>query len=156
MKILMVCLGNICRSPLAEGILQDKCRKSGLDWHIDSAGTNGFHNGEAPHYLSQKVAAKHHISLQHQVSRQFNITDIDTFDIIYALANDVLQDIKRIAGDKYDAKKIKLLMNEVHPTKHEDVPDPWYGNEEGYHNVYAMLDKACDAVLKNNSTLQNL
>jgi protein-tyrosine phosphatase len=156
MKILMVCLGNICRSPMAEGILQNKCTKAELDWLIDSAGTNGFHNGEAPHHLSQKVAALHHINLQHQISRQFTVADIENFDIIYALANDVLQDIKKIAGQKYDASKIKLLMNELHPNKNIDVPDPWYGNEQGYHEVYTMLDKACDAVLKNNCTLQKM
>ena len=107
MKILMVCLGNICRSPLAEGILQDKAFSAGLTWNIESAGTNS-----------------------------------------YALADDVLEEIKRIAGTKFDSAKAGLLMNELYPGKNMDVPDPWYGPEPGYHEAYKLIDKACEAIIE--------
>jgi protein-tyrosine phosphatase len=155
MKILLVCLGNICRSPLAEGILKNKCSKAGLNWHIDSAGTNGFHNGEAPHPLSQKVALANGINIQQQISRKITTKDIEQNDVIFALANDVLLDIKRITGNKFNSQKIKLLMNESEPNSNKDVPDPWYGAEDGYHEVFALIDTACEAIVKNYSTFKN-
>ena len=147
LRILMVCLGNICRSPLAEGILREKARAAGLDWEVDSAGTNGYHTGEAPHRLSQKVARQHGIDIGHQRARQFTTADFQRFDKIYALAGDVVDDIRRISGRQFDPKKVDLLMNEVHPGKDEDVPDPWYGPEPGYHEVYAMIDDAADKII---------
>lgn len=147
MKILMVCLGNICRSPLAEGILQDKAFKAGLTWSIESAGTNNYHTGEPPHHLSQKVARVNGIDISHQRARRFSANDFATYDKIYALAGDVLDEIKRIAKDKFDPAKVGLLMNEIHPGKNIDVPDPWYGPEPGYHEVYTMLDRVCDTII---------
>ncbi|GGB19112.1 protein-tyrosine-phosphatase [Puia dinghuensis] len=143
----MVCLGNICRSPLAEGILQEKARTAGLDWTIDSAGTNGYHIGEAPHHLSQKVARHHGIDISRQRSRRFTAADFQHFDKIYAMAGDVIDDMRRIAGHHFDPSKVELLMNEVHPGKDEDVPDPWYGPEPGYHEVYDMIDTAADHII---------
>src|SRR5215510_15835414 len=97
MKILMVCLGNICRSPLAEGILQEKAWKAGLKWSVESAGTNGYHTGEAPHRLSQKVAKSNGIDISKQRSRNFVPEDLKRFDKIYAMSIDVIDDMKRIA-----------------------------------------------------------
>lgn len=148
MKILMVCLGNICRSPLAEGILQQKVQEAGLDWVIDSAGTNGYHVGEAPHPLSQKVARLHGIDISCQKARRFTAADFKNFDKIYALAGDVLDEIMRIARKDFDPEKAGLLMNELYPGKDLDVPDPWYGAEPGYHEAYKMIDAACDAVIR--------
>ena len=148
MKILMVCLGNICRSPLAEGILQEKAFKSGLSWSVESAGTNGYHTGEAPHLLSQKVAKINGIDISHQRSRNFIAEDFEIFDKIYALAEDVLDDIKRIAGKRFDAAKADLLLNELYPGENMDVPDPWYGPERGYHEVYKMIEKVCDVIVE--------
>ena len=147
MKILMVCLGNICRSPLAEGILREKARRAGLGWEIDSAGTNGYHNGEAPHHLSQKVARLNGLDISTQRSRRFTADDFQHFDKIYAMAGDVIDDMRRIAGKKFDPAKVDLLMNEVHPGKDQDVPDPWYGPEPGYHEVYKMLSTAADKII---------
>jgi protein-tyrosine phosphatase len=152
MKILMVCLGNICRSPLAEGILQDKAFKAGLTWSVESAGTESYHIGEAPHRLSQKVAKLNGIDICNQRARRFTAEDFDIYDKIYALAGDVLDEIKRIAGRKFDATKADLLLNELHPGQNEDVPDPWYGPEPGYHEVYELIDKACDAVIEKYAT----
>jgi len=148
MTILMVCLGNICRSPLAEGILQDKAWKAGLTWSVESAGTNGYHAGEAPHRLSQKVALQHGIDISQQRARKFVAADFDHFDKIYALAGDVLDEMKHIAGNKYDEQKVDLLMNELYPGKNKDVPDPWYGPEPGYHEAYNMMEKACEKIIE--------
>lgn len=147
MKILMVCLGNICRSPLAEGILQQKAMEAGLNWTVESAGTNGYHTGEPPHHLSQKVAKLNGIDISRQRSRKFTAADFDTYDKIYAMAEDVLHDMKRIAKDRYDASRCTLLMNELYPGKNMDVPDPWYGPEPGYHEVYALIEKACEKIV---------
>jgi protein-tyrosine phosphatase len=148
MKILMVCLGNICRSPLAEGILEHKIKQAGLGWQVDSAGTNGYHIGDAPHRLSQKVAKLNGIDICNQKARQFVKEDFDSFDKIYALADDVLDEIKWIAKEKYNPKKVDLLLNELHPGKNYSVPDPWYGPESGYHEVYKLIEVACDAIIK--------
>lgn len=149
MKILMVCLGNICRSPLAEGILQKKADEAGLNWVVESAGTNGFHTGEAPHQLSQKVARLNGIDISRQVSRKFTAEDFDHYDKIYAMADDVALEIKRIAGRKFTDKKVDYFLNELEPGKNSNVPDPWYGDEDGYVEVYDLINKACDAIIKN-------
>jgi protein-tyrosine phosphatase len=148
MKILMVCLGNICRSPLAEGILQQKVKQHHLNWVVDSAGTNGIHVGEAPHKLSQKVAKVNGINISQQISRQFFATDFEEYDKIYVMANDVMEEVKRIADNKFDANKVDYFLNELHPGQNKDVPDPWYGNEDGYVNVYDLIDKTCDAIIE--------
>jgi protein-tyrosine phosphatase len=148
MKILMVCLGNICRSPLAEGILQDKAFKAGLNWSVESAGTNSYHTGDCPHHLSQKVAKLNGIDISRQRARRFVPEDFERYDKIYALAGDVMNDIGYIAKNKFDGEKIDLLMNELYPGRNLDVPDPYYGSEAGYHEVYKMLDKVCDKIIE--------
>jgi len=148
MKILMVCLGNICRSPLAEGILDDKAKKAGLDWTVDSAGTNHYHTDEPPHKLSQKVAKMNGIDISNQMCRQFRKEDMLNFDKIYAMDNDVYADIKHISGESWDASKTDLLMNEIYPGENVDIPDPWYGTEPDYQFAYEMIDKACDAIIQ--------
>jgi protein-tyrosine phosphatase len=148
MKILMVCLGNICRSPIAEGVLQDKAFKAGLPWSVESAGTHGLHNGDPPHYLSQKVARQNGIDICNQKSRRFVAEDFDRFDKIYAMAEDVLFDIRQIARKKFDKSKAELLMNELYPGKNREVPDPWSGPEEEYHYAFQLIDAACDAIIK--------
>ncbi|MDX1954086.1 MAG: low molecular weight protein-tyrosine-phosphatase [Chitinophagaceae bacterium] len=151
MRILMVCLGNICRSPLAEGILQHKAKKAGLNWIVESAGTNGYHNGEAPHHLSQKVARLNGIDISQQRSRKLHPDDFDKYDKIYVMAEEVLADIKRLAKNKFDPAKTEFLMNELHPGKNLDIPDPWYGPEPGYHEVFKMIEEACEAVIRNHT-----
>jgi protein-tyrosine phosphatase len=143
----MVCLGNICRSPLAEGILKHKAREAGLDWTIESAGTNGYHVGEPPHRLSQKVARLNGIDICDQKARRFVKADMQRYDRIYAMADDVVDDIRRIAGNQYDENKVDLFLNELHPGKDLSVPDPWYGEEPGYHEVYQLINEACDAII---------
>jgi protein-tyrosine phosphatase len=147
MKILMVCLGNICRSPMAEGILEHKAKKAGLNWVIDSAGTNGYHIGEPPHRLSQKVVKLNGIDICHQRARQFVPDDFERYDKIYALAEDVIDEIRWIAGEKYDPAKVDLLLNELHPGKNLSVPDPWYGTEPDFHKVYKIINEVCDHII---------
>jgi protein-tyrosine phosphatase len=143
----MVCLGNICRSPLAEGILQEKVKKAGLDWVVDSAGTNHYHTGDAPHPLSQKIALINGIDISQQRARRFTTEDLTQFDKIYALAGDVLNDIQRITGNKFDSTKVDLLLNEQYPGKNLDVPDPYYGGEPDFHEVFELLDEVCDQLI---------
>lgn len=147
MKILMVCLGNICRSPLAEGILRHKASAAGLNWEVDSAGTESFHVGEQPHRLSRKVAALHGMDISGYRARQLKADDFHRYDKLYALAPDVYRDMEHIAPDREAMKKVDLLMNEVVPGKDLPVPDPWYGPEAGYHEAYELIDKACDHII---------
>lgn len=151
----MVCLGNVCRSPLAEGILQHKAFQAGLKWSVESAGTNSYHTGDPPHPLSQKVAKMNGIDICNQRARRFVPEDFEVFDKIYALAGDVIHDIRFIAGKKFDAAKVELLMNELYPGKNMDVPDPWYGPEPGYHKVFKLIDEACDAIIAKYSSQHN-
>jgi protein-tyrosine phosphatase len=148
MKILMVCLGNICRSPLAEGLLQQRAKEAGLHWQVDSAGTNGYHNGEAPHPLSQKVARQNGIDISRQKSRKITAADFGRFDIIYAMADDVMHDMRRIAGNRFDETKAKLFLEEQFPGEGREVPDPWYGPEAGYHEVFELIDENCKVIVE--------
>lgn len=155
MKILMVCLGNICRSPIAEGILQQKAIKAGLNWVVESAGTNGYHTGEAPHDLSIKVALQNGVDISQQRSRKFTAADFEQYDKIYAMANDVLDDMKSIAKNKYDATKTNLLLNELFAGQNQDVPDPWSRPEKEYHLVFDLIDKACQQIINKSQPSKN-
>ena len=148
MTILMVCLGNICRSPLAEGILQQKIKAAGLNWTVDSAGTNGYHVNEAPHRLSQKVAKKRGLDISKQVCRRFVIEDFERFDKIYVMAADVTDEMRELTGSKFDDSKIDLLLNELYPGENKDIPDPWYGPEAGYEEVFDMIEEACEVIIR--------
>lgn len=152
MKILMVCLGNICRSPLAEGILQDKALKAGLNWQVDSAGTNGYHTGEPPHHLSIKVARENGIDISKQRSKKFTAADFEVYDLIYAMAGDVLDDMKKIGRNNFDSAKVRLFLEESFPGESKDVPDPWYGSEEGYHEVFEIISNNCNNIIKKFTT----
>jgi protein-tyrosine phosphatase len=148
MKILFVCLGNICRSPLAEGIFKSKTEKAGLHWEIDSAGTAGYHVGESPHRLSQKTAKSYGVDISNQKCRQFNAADMDNFDKIYCMDSDNYNEVKRISGSKWDATKTALLLESLYPGKNKSVPDPWYGEEPDYQKVYLLIERACVSILE--------
>ena len=151
MRVLMVCLGNICRSPLAEGVLQYQATLAGLDIQVDSAGTAGYHIGEAPHVLSQKVAQMNGIDIGGHRGRQFSKEDMDRYDRIYVMDAENYNDVRRAAGAKWNSSKVDLLLNELYPGENRGVPDPWYGEEDGYHAVYGMVDKACRNIIKKYS-----
>lgn len=140
MKVLMVCLGNICRSPLAEGILKSKVDTAKI--FVDSAGTAGYHIGNAPDPRSIKVAQNHNIDISSQVCRRFIVSDFDTFDLIYAMDKSNYGNIIGMARNKADAEKVKLLLNEIDATDQE-VPDPYYDADDGFETVFQLIDKAC-------------
>lgn len=146
MKVLMVCLGNICRSPLAEGILQQKVIEAGLKWEVDSAGTGHYHIGEPPHPLSQKVAKLNGIDISTQRCRQFEAADMERFDLIYVMDHDNFREVKRISGEKWNESKTELILNEVN-NSNDAVPDPWYGTEKDYHHVFDLLSAACENII---------
>lgn len=148
MKILMVCLGNICRSPIAEGILKHKAKQLGLDWQIDSAGTNGYHIGEAPHRFSQKVCLEHGIDISQQRARRFTVKDFEEYDIIYALALDVYREIEKIGGRQSQMNKVHLFLSELKEGSTESVPDPWYGDESGYLPVFDIIEQTCTRIIE--------
>jgi len=143
MRILMVCLGNICRSPLAEGILQSKVS---ADVKVDSAGTAAYHVGELPDSRSITVAKKYGIDLTNQRARKFTVNDFDTFDLIYAMDESNYQDILTLARNTEEKLKVKLILNEVDLNSNQSVPDPYYGGNNGFENVYQLLDEACQII----------
>jgi protein-tyrosine phosphatase len=147
MRILMVCLGNICRSPIAEGVLRHKIAQYGLDWEVASAGTYSYHIGEVPHKHSQKVCKLNGIDISSQRARKFQATDFDHYDKIYAMAGDVYEEILQIAGNKVVHEKLDHFLNELEEGSNGSVPDPWYGDEAGYTPVYQLIEKTCEAII---------
>lgn len=148
-SILMVCLGNICRSPLAEGILSEKLE--GTDHYVDSAGTSSHHQGEKPDPRSVAIAQKFNIDIADQRSRQFQFTDFDTFDHILVMDKSNLKNILALARTEEDKEKVSLIMDELEDPLRQEVPDPYYGGDHGFENVYHMLNEACDAFIKRNN-----
>lgn len=137
----MVCLGNICRSPLAEGILKSKINNLGLDHIVDSAGTSDWHVGNQPHKGSIHIANENGIDVSDQKSRQFTVNDFQVFDLILAMDSDNYQNIIKLATDESDKEKVKLMLNYAHPGKNMAVPDPYY--TDNFQEVYDLLDLAC-------------
>lgn len=147
-RILMVCLGNICRSPLAEGILQNKANKAGVSIEVDSAGTAAYHAGERPDIRSQEIARKHGIDLSKQRARKFVTADFDTFDLIFVMDQANYADVIAKARHDQDINKVSLILNKAFPGSNRQVPDPYYGGKDGFQHVYNLLDSACDTIIK--------
>ena len=143
-NVLMVCLGNICRSPLAEGILRSKTDPKKV--YVDSAGTGDYHVGDPPDSRSIAVAKKHKLDITSQRGRQFSIQDFDHFDHIYVMDTFNYADVIAMARTEDDKKKVKLILDEIFPGENVDVPDPYQGLAEGFKNVYKMLDEACEII----------
>lgn len=139
----MVCLGNICRSPLAEGIMLKLIREQQLNIEVDSAGTAGYHIGECPDKRSTANAKKHGVDLSPLVARQFSAGDFDVFDKIYVMDHSNRKNVLALARNKADEAKVDLLLNELHPGEHREVPDPYFGGEQGFEDVFVMVEKAC-------------
>lgn len=153
MKILMVCLGNICRSPLAEGIMKKKIKEHDLAWEVDSAGTGSWHAGEKADERSIAVAAKYNIDINDQRARQLKAEDIQKYDLIFAMDSSNYRNIQSLTTSELEKEKVDLIMNLVQPGYNQNVPDPYY-NSDGFEEVYRMLDQACDKVIEHYSEPQ--
>ncbi len=140
----MVCLGNICRSPLAEGILQSKVDKNKV--RVESAGTGGWHIGELPDPRSIEVADRHHLDITNQRCRKFKQSDFDEYDIIYVMDISNLRDVRMMAGSEEDMKKVHLILDTNYLNGNTDVPDPYYEGKDGFEKVFQMLESACDKI----------
>ena len=145
MNVLMVCLGNICRSPLAHGILESKAPE---DWYIDSAGTSGWHEGERPDTRSIITAKGRGLNIDQQRSRPFLAEDFERFDVIFAMDSSNYTNITRLAPDEASKAKVRLIMNEAYPAENRQVPDPYTGGQRGFEDVYDMLELAIDKFLE--------
>ncbi len=143
-KILMVCLGNICRSPLAEGILKSKLPSE--KYIVESCGTGNYHVGNKPDQRSIDIAQKHNIDITNQRAAQFNINNFQSFDYIYVMDSSNYQNILKLTSSSNDINKVEYILNELYPDSNMEVPDPYYGGDQGFENVYQMLDKACDKI----------
>lgn len=145
-RILMVCLGNICRSPLAEGILQSKLPSD--KFTIDSAGTGNYHIGSPPDDRSIKVAEKYGLDISNQRGKQFTESDFDRFDIIYVMDSSNYENVIKKARNNKDIEKVKMILNEIYPDQNYDVPDPYTGGIQGFESTFKMLDEACSEIAK--------
>jgi protein-tyrosine phosphatase len=143
-KILMVCLGNICRSPLAEGILKSKLPDS--EFIVDSAGTSHYHIGDLPDKRSIKVAEKYGLDISDQKGRQFSVNDFDNFDIIYVMDESNFENVIKLARNPEDISKVKYILNEIYPNQNHSVPDPYTGGLQGFDTTFKMLDEACEQI----------
>lgn len=144
----MVCLGNICRSPMAEGIMKQKFKKHNLDIETDSAGFEPFHEGDKPDRRGIATMKEHGIDISNQRSRLFSSNDFDRFDYIYVMDGMNHANVMSVARDEKDRKKVDFILNKIFPGENRHVPDPYYGGDDGFERVYNMLDKACDVILK--------
>ncbi|MEI8193164.1 MAG: low molecular weight protein-tyrosine-phosphatase [Flavobacteriia bacterium] len=148
MKILMVCLGNICRSPMAEGLLRKKIQEQGLLVSVDSAGTSAHHIGQAPDARMIETAKRNGTVIEDLRARQFTAKDFLDFDRIFVMDEHNLKDVLQLTDQEAYKNKVRLLLSILPSHEISAVPDPYYGNASGFQNVYDLLDMATDAVLK--------
>lgn len=149
-RILFVCLGNICRSPLAEGIMLHLKEKHDLSVHIDSAGTAGYHIGEAPDPRTVANARRNGVDLSPLRARQFQQSDLDEFDFIYVMDKSNLKNVLSLATNDSHKQKVSLLLDAVQPGAGLEVPDPYYGGESGFENVFQLVYKACEILVNSH------
>ncbi|UOK42544.1 MULTISPECIES: low molecular weight protein-tyrosine-phosphatase [Flavobacterium] len=143
-KILMVCLGNICRSPLAEGILQSKLPKE--QFLVDSAGTGSWHVGQEPDKRSVLIAKNKGLDITNQRGRQIKKSDFDNFDYIYVMDISNYKDVMALAPNAEAKSKVTMILNELFPGENADVPDPYHGGQSGFEHVFMLLNEACEII----------
>ncbi|TXE19827.1 low molecular weight phosphotyrosine protein phosphatase [Psychroflexus gondwanensis] len=143
-RVLMVCLGNICRSPLAEGLLRSKLDTSIFE--IDSAGTSTYHQGSLPDQRSIEVASKYGLDITNQKSRPFTKKDFQSFDYIYVMDSSNYEDVINMADNKEEEDKVNLILNTIYPGENQSVPDPYHDSINGFEQVYHMLDESCSVI----------
>lgn len=150
MKILMVCLGNICRSPLADGLLRHKVNREGIKATVDSAGTANYHVGGPPDERMTETAMRNGIDISNLRARQFKATDYDEFDLIYVMDKSNYHNVTRLARNEEDIQKVKLILDELgHSNSIHEVPDPYYGGQAGFDHVFDLLNRATDVIIEN-------
>jgi protein-tyrosine phosphatase len=142
----MVCLGNICRSPLAEGIMLKLIKENNINMRVDSAGTSNFHVNEAPDKRTIVNAAKHDVDLKPLRARQFKASDFEKFDQIYVMDKSNLSNVLALASSEEHKAKVDLLLNASNPGMNLEVPDPYFGGEQGFEDVFQMVYKACQYI----------
>ncbi|WP_070138477.1 low molecular weight protein-tyrosine-phosphatase [Crocinitomix algicola] len=147
MKVLMVCLGNICRSPIAEGILRAKVAEQHLDIRTDSAGTAAYHVGNPPDSRMILTAKKNGYDISDLRARQFTVEDFDQFDLIFAMDQSNYNNILKLARNSNDEEKVRLMLNETAPGANSEVPDPYYGGDQGFQHVIDLLEEAIESFL---------
>jgi protein-tyrosine phosphatase len=147
-KILMVCLGNICRSPVAEGIMRKKIAEKNLNATVDSAGTSNFHIGEAPDKRSQKNAIKNGVNISNLRGRQFSEKDFNDFDLILTMDQSNYDSVIALATTKEQKSKVSLILNHISGSSLKEVPDPYFGGEVGFQQVFDLLDEACEEIVR--------
>ena len=140
----MVCLGNICRSPLAEGILKSKVNSKQV--FVDSAGTGSWHVGNSPDPRSIEVARLNGLDISNQKGRQFIVEDFKNFDHIYVMDNSNKENVLKLAQTEEEIQKVNLILDLIFPNENVDVPDPYYGGNLGFESVFNMLDQACEII----------
>ncbi|MFD0975965.1 low molecular weight protein-tyrosine-phosphatase [Salinimicrobium gaetbulicola] len=145
-RVLMVCLGNICRSPLAEGILKSKVDSNKVI--VDSAGTSNYHVGDLPDERSVSIAKKNSLDITYQRGRQFTTEDFDNFDLIFVMDMSNYRDVLSLARTEEDQNKVSLILNEIFPGENVEVPDPYHGGHDGFKRVYEMLNEACEVIAR--------
>lgn len=150
----MVCLGNICRSPIAHGLLQHKVVQQNLHWEIDSAGTSDWHEGELPNEKSVEVMKQHGIDITYQRSRPLRRKDMEYYDLIYVMDHMNYKNVTDMAKSEEEIAKVRLIMNEVNPDQNHIVPDPWSLPIKHYEEVFMLLDEATDIIIERLSKLQ--
>ncbi|NQT77227.1 MAG: low molecular weight phosphotyrosine protein phosphatase [Bacteroidetes bacterium] len=147
MKILFVCLGNICRSPLAEGILRKKLNDQQIAGIIHSAGFEPYHEGQHSDPRSITTARKHDIDISNKLARLFSVNDFDIYDRIFVMDARNYADVMHVARNEEDRNKVDFLLNQLNAGSNDEVPDPYYGGADGFDKVYTMMDEACDRIV---------
>tara|TARA_Y100000385_G_scaffold184317_1_gene190385 strand:+ start:467 stop:919 length:453 start_codon:yes stop_codon:yes gene_type:complete len=143
----MVCLGNICRSPIAQGILEEKSKESNVNIYVDSAGTSGWHTGSIPDLRSINVAKKYNIDISYQKARKFSTFDFKEFDKIYVMDTSNYRELMRLCSNEKECNKVELILKKIDPENNPSVPDPYYGEEDGFEKIFILLENACSKII---------
>jgi protein-tyrosine phosphatase len=149
-KILMICLGNICRSPMAEGVMRHLATSEGLSVKLDSCGTSGWHEGEKADSRAIQNLKEHGIDINDLRSRGIRHSDFDEFDYLFCMDTSNFEDVTNLAKSyaPEQTHKIKLFMDATHPGQKKIVPDPYYGGDDSFEKVYQLVSDACEKIIE--------
>ncbi len=142
----MVCLGNICRSPLADGLMRKKIAELNLNWEVDSAGTSSQHQGEAPDSRMIETAEEYGLDISNLRARGLKAEDLDNFDEIFVMDSENYKNTLNLATEN-NRHKVKMILNETYPNENRKVPDPYFGGKKGFVEVYELLNQATDGII---------